>query len=232
MTCLRTLAVVIVFLMCASIVAGAPSSAGRDLTTTSEPGDLCKNGHPTYYWTLDDWFAGEESFSVLCDQAERGGCEGGWKPISVTMYLYWEEKNSCALTVQAELHEADPRHPDRSARGPLIVASEIREVGPFKPAGLWAVTLPMPLDAPIVDGPCFATIRFLDTCDELPAVVAAPGACEAGRSWRKRSAGWKDMSGLELPGNLSAFATFECQLRQEEDPVAWSTIKSMYDKDE
>jgi hypothetical protein len=228
----RTLAASIVLLMCASAVAGTPETSSRDVADPSEPGDRCKNGHSTYYWTLDDWFAGDESFSVLCHQEQRGGCEGGWKPISVTMYLYWEEKNNCALTVQAELHEADPQHPERAAQGRLIATSEVKTVGPFSPAGLWAVTLPMPLDAPVVDGPCFATIRFLDTCDELPAVVAAPGACEAQRSWRNRGDGWADMRDLELPGNLSAFATFECQLRQEEEPVAWSTIKSMYDKDE
>jgi hypothetical protein len=63
-------------------------------------------------------------------------------------------------------------------------------------------------------------------------VVAAPGACEAKRSWRDRGEGWADMRDLELPGNLSAFATFECQLPRGDDSVAWSTIKSMYDKDE
>jgi hypothetical protein len=88
------------------------------------------------------------------------------------------------------------------------------------------------MDAPAIEGPCFASLRFLDTCGELPAVVAAPGSIERGRSWNDRGNGWIDMADQELPGNLSAFATFECQGRGSEEPLTWSTIKSRYGEHE
>jgi hypothetical protein len=236
MTLTRVFAAAVLTIVCASVpcprAAASMPAAPVDAARLCAPGDVCKNGHPDYYWTLEDWFSGSESFSVLCDETQRGVCEGGWKPVSVTMYLYWEEENDCALTVQAEIHEADPGNPERSARGRLVAASEVKTVGPFRPAGLWAITVPMPHDAPTVTGPCFATIRFLDGCSDLPAMVAAPGECEAMHSWTDRGDGWTDMRDLELPGNLSAYATFECQLTDDADPVAWSTIKSMYGTDE
>ena len=221
------------------VIAGtAPGAAHEEASeqalspaALSQPGETCKNGHTNYYWTLEDRFTGNESFRVFCGPAGCAECEGGWKPVSVTMYLYWEEENSCALTIQAEIREADPADPTRSGQGRLIAASEKKTVGPFKPAGLWAVTVAMPLDSPVIDGPCFATIRFLDTCDELPAVVAAPGECEAMVSWNDRGEGWMDLRDLDLPGNLSAYATFECQLAGQDESVAWTTIKSMYGAD-
>jgi hypothetical protein len=149
------------------------------------------------------------------------------------MYLYWETQNDCALTVQAEIYEANATGIGRPEQGRLLAVSEQKNVGPFKPAGLWAVTVAMPDDSPRLEGPCFATIRFLDTCDELPAMVAAPGACEPMRSWNDRGDGWKDMRDLDMPGNLSAYATFECQLvNDEENAASWTTIKSMYEAGE
>ena len=233
---LKRLLPVIALLVLAGAAPGAtdgrtPGQA-LDPAALSQPGDVCKNGHANYYWTLEDRFTGNESFRVFCGPAECAGCEGGWKPVSVTMYLYWEEENNCALTIQAEIREADPTDPARSGQGRLLAASEQKTVGPFKPAGLWAVTVAMPLDSPVIDGPCFASIRFLDTCDELPAIVAAPGACEAMVSWNDRGEGWTDMRDLDLPGNLSAYATFECQLPKADEVVGWATIKSMYKTDE
>jgi len=221
------------------VLAGAAPGAAREgaqgqaleSATLSQPGDVCKNGQANYYWTLEDRFTGNESFRVFCGPTGCAGCEGGWKPVSVTMYLYWEEKNSCALTVQAEIREADPTDPTRSRQGRLLAVSESKTVGPFRPAGLWAVTVAMPLDSPVIEGPCFASIRFLDTCDELPAVVAAPGECEAMVSWNDRGEGWVDLRDLDLPGNLSAYATFECQLPAQDQSVGWATIKSMYGTD-
>jgi len=211
---------------------GGPTATPSLATELSRPGDECKNGQTNYYWTLEDRFEGNESYRVFCGPAGCGGCEGGWQPISVTMYLYWEEENSCALTVQAEIHAADPADATRSTEGRLLAISEQKTVGPFRSAGLWAVTVAMPLDAPRIDGPCFATIRFLDTCDELPMVVAAPGACDAMISWRDSGNGWTDMLDLELPGNLSAYATFECQLVEDTEQMTWSTIKGMYETNE
>jgi hypothetical protein len=37
------------------------------------------------------------------------------------------------------------------------------------------------------------------------------------------------MRDLDLPGNLSAYASFECQLVPVEERVAWTTIKGMYE---
>ena len=201
--------------------------AGDPIDAASEPGDVCDRGHTLYYWTLEDRFAGNESYRVLCEPAECSECAGGWKPVSVTMYLYWDMKNDCQLTVQAELWSAEPGA-DPSSPGHLLVASDVKTVGPFTPAGLWAVTVAMPPDSPIIDGPCYASIRFLDTCGDLPAMVAAPGACEHGESWRRRGGEWVDMADLDMPGNLSAYASFECQSGRATEPVAWGTIKSMY----
>jgi hypothetical protein len=234
MTLTRTLVAIAILLACC--VAGASQNTLIDepLTsdTLSQPGDECRNGNTNYYWTLEDRFTGQESYRVFCGPANCGSCEGGWQPVSVTMYLYWETENNCALTVQAEIHEANPGNPGRNTEGRLLAVSEQETVGPFHPAGLWAVTVAMPMDSPRIEGPCFATIRFLDTCDDLPAMVAAPGACDALTAWNDRGDGWKDMYDLELPGNLSAYATFECQLVPDNETVAWSTIKSMYVGDE
>jgi hypothetical protein len=231
MTSTRILIAIASLMVCAVAVAsqGAPSEELPGGVALSQPGDVCDNGHTNYYWTLEDRFAGQESYRVFCGPAECGGCEGGWRPVSVTMYLYWEVSNDCALTVQAEIHEANPSGPGRHEQGRLVAVSEQKTVGPFRPAGLWAVTVAMPPDSPRVNGPCFATLRFLDTCDELPAMVAAPGACEALQSWNDRGEGWTDMRDLDLPGNLSAYASFECQLVPVEERVAWTTIKGMYE---
>ncbi len=204
------------------------SAQSTDPATQCQPGDICKNGHTNYYWMLEDRFTGQESFRVLCTPAGFDGCEGKWKPVSVTMYLYWEEENSCALTVQAEIHEVDTTDPTNSTAGRLVAISEPKRVGPFRPAGLWAVTVAMPADSPPISGPCFASISFLDTCDELPAIVAAPGACEAMRSWSDTGEGWTDMRDLDLPGNLTAYASFECQRTSEDETVGWGAIKSMF----
>jgi len=216
------------------LVSAMPGSAveatsALDPVVQSQPGDICKDGHTNYYWTLENRFVGEESFRVICTPA---GCDGGWKPLSVTMYLYWEEENNCALTVQAEIHEVDTTDPTRSTEGRLVAVSEQKTVGPFRPAGLWAVTIAMPLDSPPINAPCFASIRFLDTCDELPYIVAAPGACEAMRSWSDTGEGWKDMLDLDLPGNLTAYASFECQRTSEDETMGWGAIKSMFRNDE
>lgn len=212
--------------------AGAESPSGTSPLfhegALSNPGDKCLNGSSTYYWTLDGWFAGNEAYRILCAPAACSGCEGGWKPISVTMYLYWEDRNECALTVQAELHEASPGGAGPPDQGRVVAVSEPTRVGPFHPAGLWAVTVAMPHDCPIIDGPVLATLRFLDTCDELPALVAAPGACDARRSWIERGQGWSDLHDRDLPGNLSAYTTFECQGMSPVEPVAWATIKGRY----
>jgi len=229
MTRTGTTIIMLLLTLAASTTTAAGHAAEAELC---KPGEMRKCGHPTYYWTLEDRFKGNESYRVFCGPLGDGSCEGGWKPVSVTMYLYWEETNTCAMTVQAEIHESDSNDPAGPRAGRLVATSEVTTVGPFRPAGLWAVTVPLSGNAPVLDGPCFATISFLDTCAELPSMVAAPGACVENRSWKDTGGGWVDMHALDLPGNLSAYATFECQRPGEDQPVAWSTIKSMYGESE
>ncbi|MEA3409686.1 MAG: hypothetical protein U9Q95_04990, partial [Candidatus Eisenbacteria bacterium] len=138
--------------MAGAVHATAPAQA-PDAARQCQPGDICKNGQTSYYWTLEDRFVGRESFRVICTPAGFDGCEGAWKPVSVTMYLYWEKENNCALTVQAEIHEVDTTDPTRSTQGRLVAVSEQKMVGPFRPAGLWAVTVAMPVDSPPIHGP-------------------------------------------------------------------------------
>jgi hypothetical protein len=211
----------------AACLASAPHHSEADDGGGGEPGDICRRGYTSYYWTLDDRFSGSESYMVYCDPTGCSDCGGGWKPISVTMYLYWETKNSCALTVQAEIRRAESSVSAEPEPGDLIAMSEPTVVGPFSPAGLWAVTVALPRDCPEVDGACFATLKFLDTCDERPAVVATPSACEESTTWVDRGSGWMDLARCDYPGNPSLHATFECQLPPEEE-VDWSTIKSRF----
>jgi hypothetical protein len=193
-----------------------------------EPGDVCERGYTDYYWTLDDEFCGNESYRVFCPPSQCSDCAGGWKPLSVTMYLYWETRNTCSLTVQARLRRAIISDSGAPVPGDVITVSEPTAVGPFEPAGLWAVTVALPRDCPTIDGACFATLSFLDTCDDRPAIVATPTECTATSTWVSRGDGWVDLVSCDYPGNPSLFATFECQYPNEEQPVAWSAIKSRF----
>ena len=220
------------FAVCSAAATGEDAAEGAGVVAKpvahneAAPGDVCKNGNTTYYWTLEGRFAGNESYRVLCEPTSCMQCSGGWKPVSVTMYLYWEEDNTCGLTVQAEIREAPG--PDGQDQGRLLAASDPTVMGPFRPAGLWAVTVAMPRDSAPVSGRCYATLRFLDTCNELPAIVAAPGACEPGKSWVNRDGAWRDLKELDLPGNLCAFATFECQPVSDVESMEWGTIKGKF----
>jgi hypothetical protein len=215
-------------LLCQTAAAGTAPPSPPATATAVEPGDLCERGYTSYYWTLDDEFLGNESYMVYCRPSQCDDCGGGWRPLSVTMYLYWEMRNDCGLTVQAAIREARTEGTGVPVPGQVIAVSELTSVGPFAPAGLWAVTVALPRDCPTVDGPCFATLRFLDTCDDRPAIVATPSTCEAKRTWVSRGEDWIDLVGCDYPGNPSLFATFECQYPDEELPVAWSAIKSQY----
>jgi hypothetical protein len=226
-------AVLLVGLFLVVTPSGASASASEIGYNTADaqfvkPGDLCKRGYTDYYWTMDDKFSGNESYMVLCGPSECSDCPGGWKPISVTMYLYWEERNSCQLTVQAEIRRAELGGANEPSPGELITTSAPTVVGPFAPAGLWAVTVALPRDCPTVAGPCFATLRFLDTCDERPAVVAGPAECESTSTWLDSGDGWVDLASCNFPGNPSVYATFECQIQDGNQPAAWSAIKDQY----
>ncbi|MBN2564131.1 MAG: hypothetical protein JXB46_00310 [Candidatus Eisenbacteria bacterium] len=226
----RLMAILAIISVCpiAATASAVDVALPSDAANLVQPGDLCKRGYTDYYWTLEDEFSGNQSYTVFCGQVECCDCSGGWKPISVTMYLYWEEKNSCRLTVQAEIREAKQVGSAGPVPGGLVTRSKPTIVGPFKPAGLWAVTVALPRDCPTVAGPCFATLQFLDTCEELPAVVAGPAACEAMTTWVDSGDGPVDLAACGFPGNPNVYATFECQIPNAEQPVAWSTIKGRY----
>jgi hypothetical protein len=226
--CLLVLSVLCVSSTSPASMVDAQRSAA--ITRTGEPGDLCKRGYTDYYWTLEDEFSGNESYTVFCGHNWCCECDGRWKPISVTMYLYWEDRNACSFTAKAEIREASAEGSACPVPGRLVVESEPTIVGPFEPAGLWAVTVALPHDSPTVSGPCFATLRFLDTCDELPAIVAGPAACEAMTTWVDGGDGPIDLATRDFPGNPSVFATFECQIPAAAEPVAWSAIKGRYTK--
>ena len=72
----------------------------------SKAGDVCEGCHKGYYWTIENWFTGNESYRVYCDPGSCGDCIGGWKPMDVSTYLYWDRQNACALTVSATIREA------------------------------------------------------------------------------------------------------------------------------
>ncbi|MBM3307741.1 MAG: hypothetical protein FJY74_05395 [Candidatus Eisenbacteria bacterium] len=195
---------------------------------TRAPGDLCEACNGGYYWTVDQWFTGNETYAALCEPCRCPSCQGGWKPRAVTMYLFWENENSCALSVSARILAVDQSQPDCPRPSEVLCASMPTTVGPFSPAGLWAVTVPLPGDAPVITGPFFASLQFHSTCDELPAVVATRASCGPCASWNNWGQGWQELCGFGLPGNLTLYATLECQGPSPVTPATWTTIKSMY----
>lgn len=226
----------------ALLLAVAGPLAAREITTdflvnpdvheypfAREPGDQCDGGHTGYYWTVNGWFTGEESYAVYCDPTECPSCTGSWKPLSVTIYLYWEEENTCALRVHAEVLEADMSNPSCPTPGASIVSTSVSmTAGPFSPAGLWAITIPMPEDCPGFNEPFFASIVFEDTCDETPQLVNDAGPCDSCASWNDWGIGWDELCAYTFPGNLSIYATLECMGSSPVQDATWSTIKSMY----
>jgi len=200
-------------------------------TTASEvrsPGDLCEACNEGYYWTIDQWFTGNEVYAAYCEPCRCPSCQGGWKPRAVTMYLFWEEENECALSVSAEILSADVSDPACPRPSQVLCESEPTTVGPFSPAGLWAVTVPLPEDAPILSAPFFASLQFHSTCDELPSVVASQDDCSACVSWNDWGTGWQDLCDYGFPGNISLYATLQCQGPSPVEATTWTTIKAMY----
>lgn len=194
-----------------------------------EPGDQCDSGHSDYYWTVTGWFTGNESYAVYCDPTECTECTGSWKPLSVTIYLYWEDENSCALTMHAEVLEADMTDPECPAPGSTVVSTSVpMTAGPFSPAGLWAITIPMPEDCQGMTEPFFASIVFEDACGEPPQLVNDPGPCVDCASWNDWGIGWDEMCAYTFPGNMSIYATLECIGSSPVQDATWTTIKSMY----
>jgi hypothetical protein len=207
-------------------IAGATTDA--ESVQTYKAGDVSEGCHKGYYWTIEDWFQGNESYRVYCDPASCGACEGGWKPLSVKTYLYWDLQNGCALTVSATIEEAVSDGSGCPRPGRLVAVSEPITVGPFSPAGLWGITVPLPPETPVISGAFFATLTFHDTCDEPPSLVANSGPCLACASWVDRGAGWQQLCGDAFPGNLSVRTALQCQGVSDVEPSTWSTLKGRY----
>lgn len=234
----RVLIVVAAILAVSAVGARATSAqpipgavAGDETSRNSKPGDTCEGGHKGYYWTIDNEFSGNESYRVYCDPTSCDGCLGGWKPMSVSTYLYWDKQNSCALTVSATIQEAVPNGSGCPSPGRLVTTSESIVVGPFSPAGLWGVTIPLPHEAPVLSGPFFATLTFHDTCEEPPSLVANAGPCLACASWVDRGEGWEQLCGERFPGNLSVRTSLQCQGTTPVVSSTWTTVKGNYKPD-
>ena len=196
------------------------------------PGGRCDSGHTGYYWTVSERFAGGESYAVYCDPAACEECAGSWQPISVTIYLYWEYANSCALTVRSAVAGIDAGNPSCQTPGSIICESDAELVGPFSPPGLWAVNVPLPEDCAEIGQPFFAMLTFEDTCDELPSLAADLNPCEDGKAWNDSGLGWRGICDGEFPGNLSIFATLECRDSSGANEASWTAIKDAYREDD
>ncbi len=193
-----------------------------------DPGDLCEACNSSYYWTVDSWLTGNESYKTYCDPSNCPCCDAGWKPVSVTIYLYWAEENTCQLTLMADIENVDLTNPECPMPGDVVATSDPVVVGPFSPAGLWAVTVPIPIDCPIMDEPFFAAITFADDCEALPALVTDEGPCDPCMNWNDWGTGWEDLCDYGFPGNLSMYTTLECQGPSPVQAATWTHIKSLY----
>jgi hypothetical protein len=203
-------------------------SPGDETEGPLQAGDVCEGCHKGYCWTIEDWFTGNESYRVYCDPGSCGDCLGGWKPMSVSTYLYWDRENECALTLSATIQEAVPNATGCPSPGRTLATAEPIVVGPFSPAGLWSVTVPLPPETPVLSGAFFATLTFHDTCSEPPALVANAGPCLACASWVNRGNGWEQLCGDVFPGNVSVRTSLQCQGTTPSDPETWTVIKDTY----
>ena len=234
----RAIIVLFALLIVASPLAAREASLDPNHIVTSSlntfslvdriPGDLCEACNNSYYWTVDGWLLGNESYNTYCDPSECPDCTGGWIPISVTIYLYWAEENTCELTMSVDIQEVDWTVPECPMPGALIVASDPVVVGPFSPAGLWAITLPLPEDCPVLDEPFFASVSFLNACAEMPDLVTDEGPCLPCITWNDWGSGWQDLCDFGFPGNLSVYTTLECQGPSPVHGATWTTIKNTY----
>jgi len=190
--------------------------------------NLCQNGVQEHYWTVGDWFTGNESYLLFCDPVECEECEEGWKPKSVTLALYWNAENTCSLRAKASIQLAVPGEGECQAPGVTVCVSDPITIGPFSPAGLWAISIPLPDACTTLEDPFFTTIEFLDTCEELPVLVTDRGPCDECNSWNDWGLGWRKLCDYGFPGNLSVYTTIECQGSTAVEQASWSTIKGMY----
>ncbi len=202
-------------------------AAQGSVENAREADDRCSTGRTGYYWAIGDWFTGNEVYAALGRPETCADCGGGWMAASVTMFLYWPSAEQCELTAVGGIREAIPCG-ESYMPGPLIVASEPTPVGGYEKAGLWAVTLDMPDNVPILTGPFFATVEFLDACGNLPKVVTDSGPCVVGQSWNDWGSGWQGLCDFSFPGDLSLYATLQCQGPTPVERNTWTTIKAIY----
>ena len=185
-------------------------------------------GTEEYYWVVNSWLAGEETYDVYADPAGCPECQGGWKPVSVTFYLFWESAFAGSLSVSVGIREAASTSRDCQEPGASICMSDPMPVGPVATPGLWAITLPLPDDAPLATEPFFATVLFHETRDQLPALVTDRGPCAGCRSWNDWGEGPQELCSHGFPGTLSIFTTLECQGATPVETRSWTAIKCMY----
>ncbi len=229
--------VALAVLLMAAVPAGARVAETQPLSSKAvhltvddwrDADNLCTAGNTGYYWTVGDWFTGNESYRIYCDPGDCASCPEGWSPRSVTIYLYWDVENTCALSVSASIELIDNTDPECPMPGPTVCQSEPSTVGPFSPAGLWAVTIPLPDTCSSLEDPFFAALHFHDTCASLPVLITDTGPCDACESWNNWGAGWRQLCEYGFPGNLSLHATIECEGGTPVEDASWGTIKGKY----
>ncbi|MBD3368456.1 MAG: hypothetical protein GF405_09850 [Candidatus Eisenbacteria bacterium] len=199
----------------------------RTAATTRVPGDRCSAGRSDYYWAVGDWFTGNEVYAALADPDDCSDCGGGWQADDVTIFLYWTTADTCRMSAVATIREVEECG-ETLVPGDPIVTSDPTEVGITGTCGLWAVTIELPQDTPILTDPFFVAVEFMDPCGNLPKVVTDSGPCTEGSSWNHWGSGWQDMCDFGFPGDLSLYATLQCQGPTAVEPSSWTTIKAIY----
>jgi len=192
-----------------------------------EAGDRCSAGRSDYYWAISNWFTGNEVYATLGLPEVCAECGGGWHAVSVTMYLYWATADECQMSAVSTIREAEPCG-ESYVPGDIIVMSEETPVGDIETAGLWAVTIELPEDTPILTEPFCVTVAFLDACDNLPKLVTNSGPCTDGQSWNNWGTGWQSLCDFSFPGDVSLYATLRCQGPTAVEQSTWTTIKAIY----
>jgi hypothetical protein len=194
---------------------------------TRDDSDRCSAGRSDYYWAIGDWFTGNEVYAALAELEQCTECGGGWQATGVTVYLYWCSEGACDLTARGAIHAAVPCG-DSYMPGETIVRSEPTVVGNEEKAGLWALTIDLPENTPVLADVFFVSVEFEDTCGNLPKIVTDSGPCVAGRSWNSWGTGWQSLCDFGFPGDLSLYATLQCQGPTAVERNTWTTIKATY----
>jgi len=192
-----------------------------------DPADRCSAGRTDYYWSIGGWFTGNEVYGSLARPGDCSECGGGWQAVSVTIFLFWECAEPCDLNAVAAIRAAVPCE-DVYTPGDVLAASEATPIDDITSPGLWAVTIDLPENAPVLAEPFFATVEFVDDCASLPRVVTGTEPCVPGQSWNDWGSGWRDLCEFGFPGDLSLYTTLQCQGPTPVERNTWTTIKAIY----